>query len=903
MVVWGGFSPACVRQDPRRMLRVLLPVLVAGLLFPQLAEGNWLLQCSSCVDQAYFGDTHLKENIKDADLSVLLAQIKQVRLREFDHKEDEFYNKFFSKRQLGVVTQEVQSIMPSAVALLPERRWTNSKGMSNASKNVMLLRDSQMMFAAMGALQLLARRADYWDATIEKLDKEMVEVLTEQNDNRQKREEMLEQIVRVIAKVEVMQHALTKTEQGFVRLDTQVTQFKAKQEENHQNVLTGLEEAKNRTDAQDEIIAKFMQDFREAVEREARLDLVEKRKSVEAELEVTLVKRSIEKLKWEEEQKTITMREEEKRKSEDHNSKLHQERVAHELEQKKATDLELMHKQEESNMRQQEAKVMGEKELLLLRLKSEEKRAEIDVQKAIEQSKIEQEAKIRERRENEDVHLRHMQAEQQEKRQQLLEAIKATASIAQDWVTSLYSSPQSLMTAIGSIVATLAGAYLAREMAILLREQLNKRLGRPSLVRSTNRRGTIQELRLFVLRLFRLIPPKGSEFSDVVLHPRLQQQVMRLADATASAKNRRMPLQHIMFYGPPGTGKTMVAQRFAEYSGLEYAIMAGGDVAPLQEQGVTELHKLFKWVHRSSRGVLLFIDEADAFLASRKSTQMSEALRNALTTMLYHTGTPTSQFLMVLATNRPGDLDAAILDRIDESVEFGLPDIDARHGMVKQYFRMYIEKPLTLKVLGPQEDPEVEASRSRFPCGNRSKKPVAKAQPAKPDEKKPEAAAPGKDAAAVNGRKGSKDQPAAGVVGERAPKRESLVDDGALQEVARRLNGFSGREIAKLMMSLQTHVLYNSRAVEIKRYLPKNLLFQVIDQKVLEHERTATFQVTGYDYVHHESGHGTPVIGTPIVTPNGTFHVPRTMRRHISHEEPVEEHAAVPPMPGNDAKQ
>ena len=28
-----------------------------------------------------------------------------------------------------------------------------------------------------------------------------------------------------------------------------------------------------------------------------------------------------------------------------------------------------------------------------------------------------------------------------------------------------------------------------------------------------------------------------------------------------------MPLQHAMFYGPPGTGKTMVAQRFAEYSG------------------------------------------------------------------------------------------------------------------------------------------------------------------------------------------------------------------------------------------------------------------------------------------------------------------------------------------------
>jgi len=820
------------------------------LLHPPLAGGNWLLQCSSCVDQAYYGDTILKDNVNDADLSVLLAQIKQVRLREFDHKEDEFYNKFFSKRQLGVVTQEIQSIMPSAVATLPERRWTNAKGMSNVTKNVMMLRESQLMFAAFGSLQLLARRADYWDATIEKLDKEMVEVLHEQNDNRRKREEMLQQIIRVIAKVEVMQHALTKTEQGFVRLDTQVTQFKAKQEENHKNIQTSLEGIQNRTDAQDVSIAKFFEDFRAAVEREARADLVEKRKSSEADLEITLVKRSIEKLRWEQEQATIKMREDEKRKSEDHNAKLHQERVAHELGQKKLADLEIMHKQEESNMRQEDSRVKGEKELLLLKLESEEKRAEIDVQKAVEQAKIEQEAKIRERRENEDVHLRHMKAEQTERRAQILDAIKASAEIVQSWVSSIYSSPKNLFIAIMSVVLTLAGAYLSREMAILLREQLNKRLGRPSLVRKTNRRGVFQEAKLWILRLFRLIPPKGSEFNDVVLHPRLHQQVMRLADATSGAKNRNMPLQHIMFYGPPGTGKTMVAERFAEYSGLEYAIMSGGDVAPLQEQGVTELHKLFQWVHRSRRGVLLFIDEADAFLASRKSANMSEALRNGLTTMLYHTGTPSSQFMMVLATNRPGDLDQAVLDRIDESVEFGLPELNARKDLVSQYFNMYVTKPLGIRTLGPKDDPRIQAvKRSLFKRKAAELKSTAS-----------------------------------------EPEREKFVDEAALAAVARRLNGFSGREISKLMMSLQTHILYTLQDAQAS-FLEKKLIFQVVDSKVLEHERTADFQVSGYDYVHNESQRGTPIVGTPIITPNGTYTVPKLMRRepHTPSNEVIKE--------------
>merc|ERR1719440_1466501 len=200
----------------------------------------------------------------------------------------------------------------------------------------------------------------------------------------------------------------------------------------------------------------------------------------------------------------IQMREDEQRKSADHSSKLHQERVAHELAQKKAADLALMHEQEASNMRQEEAKRKGEKELLLLKLESEEKRAELDLQSAIERAKIEQEAKIREARENEDIHLREKKQDWQERKQQTLAAIRETANIAASWVSSVYRSPQNLLLAIGSIIACLGGVYFAREMAILCREQLNKRLGRPSLVRKTNRRGYFQQSWNFLMRCLRL---------------------------------------------------------------------------------------------------------------------------------------------------------------------------------------------------------------------------------------------------------------------------------------------------------------------------------------------------------------------------------------------------------------
>jgi ATPase family AAA domain-containing protein 3A/B len=272
-----------------------------------------------------------------------------------------------------------------------------------------------------------------------------------------------------------------------------------------------------------------------------------------------------------------------------------------------------------------------------------------------------------------------------------------------------------------------------------------------------------------------------------------------------------MPLQHAMFYGPPGTGKTMVAQRFAEYSGLEYAIMSGGDVAPLEEQAVTELHKLFKWVHRSKRGVLLFIDEADAFLTSRKNV-MSESLRNALTTMLYHTGTPSSQFMLVIATNRPHDLDSAMLDRLDEAIEFGLPDLEARKGMVQLYYDKYIAKPLKLPMVS-----------SGAPMLKKPQKPTSTLRSRLPGSPKPIIDLP----------------------------KEEQVNEEAMGVVAERIAGFSGREISKLFTSLQTHVLYQS----VRQHgivCSRTMLYEVVSQKVAEHSRTSDFQVTGYEYSHSE---------------------------------------------------
>lgn len=143
--------------------------------------------------------------------------------------------------------------------------------------------------------------------------------------------------------------------------------------------------------------------------------------------------------------------------------------------------------------------------------------------------------------------------------------------------------------------------------------------------------------------------------------------------------------------GPPGTGKTMAAKRLARTSGLDYAIMSGGDVAPLGGKAVTQLHELFNWAERSNRGLLLFIDEADAFLGKR-GEGMSEGMRGALNALLFRTGDQSRDFAVVLATNRPGDLDAAVLDRMDEALEFPLPGAGERLDILRLYLDKYIAK-------------------------------------------------------------------------------------------------------------------------------------------------------------------------------------------------------------------
>ena len=149
----------------------------------------------------------------------------------------------------------------------------------------------------------------------------------------------------------------------------------------------------------------------------------------------------------------------------------------------------------------------------------------------------------------------------------------------------------------------------------------------------------------------------------------------------------------MMFYGPPGTCKTLFAKKLALQSGLEYSVMVGSDIAPLKADAVTELNKIFDWAERQRNGMILFIDEADAFLRNRKHEEMSEDMRHCINSFLYRTGTPSEKVIVVLATNAPDQLDEAVHDRIDEIVGFNRPNIKERQTMLFHYMVKYCQPP------------------------------------------------------------------------------------------------------------------------------------------------------------------------------------------------------------------
>jgi len=358
-----------------------------------------------------------------------------------------------------------------------------------------------------------------------------------------------------------------------------------------------------------------------------------------------------------------------------------------ELERKRMVDQinAQRHMQEEERRKSEESMRRQEE----IRRKTLEYEAELRQQTEMARVKAETEGKIKQERVNHDLVLDNKRLEAKELRETVLESIKLAGTTIGTGVMEFVSDRERLTNVAVTLTGVAFGLYAAKVSTGVAGRVIEARLGKPSLVRETTRKNFLTNPFYTVKAALVKANPEAA-LDKVVLESTLTSRLQRIATSTSNTKKNKAPFRHLLLHGPPGVGKTMFAKKLAAASNLHYAIMTGGDIAPLGKDAVTEIHKIFDWANTTRRGVLIFVDEADAFLRKRSTEKISEDMRNALNAFLYRTGEASMKFMVVYASNQPEQFDWAINDRIDEMVEFQLPGLDERQRMIVQYMDEYL---------------------------------------------------------------------------------------------------------------------------------------------------------------------------------------------------------------------
>ncbi|KAF7798290.1 hypothetical protein EIP86_009509 [Pleurotus ostreatoroseus] len=136
----------------------------------------------------------------------------------------------------------------------------------------------------------------------------------------------------------------------------------------------------------------------------------------------------------------------------------------------------------------------------------------------------------------------------------------------------------------------------------------------------------------------------------------------------------------VLLYGPPGCGKTMLAKALAKESGATFINIAA---SVLTNKWYGESNKLVAGLFslaRKTQPSIVFIDEIDSFLRERTSNdhEVTGMMKAEFMTLWDGLLSGSDRILVLGATNRPNDIDSAILRRMPKRFSVGLPDLDQR---------------------------------------------------------------------------------------------------------------------------------------------------------------------------------------------------------------------------------
>ncbi|MDP6558330.1 MAG: AAA family ATPase [Pirellulaceae bacterium] len=176
---------------------------------------------------------------------------------------------------------------------------------------------------------------------------------------------------------------------------------------------------------------------------------------------------------------------------------------------------------------------------------------------------------------------------------------------------------------------------------------------------------------------------------DEVILPRktldlLDRNVIRFVERRQDLGEFKMATKKgILFYGPPGTGKTHTIRYLAKSLAGHTTLLISAEQVGLLGEYMT--------LARLLQPSIVVIEDVD--LIARERTKMRNAGTELLLNKLLNEMDglrEDCEILFILTTNRPEELEAALASRpgrIDQAIEFPLPDSEGREKLVRLYSR------------------------------------------------------------------------------------------------------------------------------------------------------------------------------------------------------------------------
>ncbi|XP_010525328.1 PREDICTED: uncharacterized protein LOC104803146 isoform X2 [Tarenaya hassleriana] len=147
------------------------------------------------------------------------------------------------------------------------------------------------------------------------------------------------------------------------------------------------------------------------------------------------------------------------------------------------------------------------------------------------------------------------------------------------------------------------------------------------------------------------------------------------------------PCKGILLFGPPGTGKTMLAKAVATEAGANFINISMSSITSKWfGEGEKYVKAVFSLASKIAPSVI-FVDEVDSMLGRRENPGEHEAMRKMKNEFMINWDglrtKDTERVLVLAATNRPFDLDEAVIRRLPRRLMVNLPDAPNRAKILK----------------------------------------------------------------------------------------------------------------------------------------------------------------------------------------------------------------------------